>query len=48
MKKNRWKDEKRWWFERYFRMSDREIRRANNGGIRKGNYKRGRKSDKSK
>ena len=32
----RWEDEDHWWIERYIRMSEFEIRRANNGG---GRYK---------
>ena len=32
----RWEDENHWWIVRYIRMSEFEIRRANNGG---GRYK---------
>ena len=32
----KWEDEEHWWIERYIRMSEFEIRRANNGG---GRYK---------
>ena len=39
----RWEDEDHWLIERYIRMSEFEIRRANNGG---GRYKP--KKDKSK
>ena len=39
----RWEDEDHWWIERYIRMSEFEIRRANNGG---GRYKP--KQDKTK
>ena len=40
-------DERCWWVARYIMMSKEEIRRANNGGKRKGNYKRKRKRDQS-
>ena len=41
----RWEDEDLWWIERYIRMSEFEIRRANNGG---GRYKSKKNKSKSK
>ena len=41
----RWEDEDHWWIERYIRMSEFEIRRANNGG---GRYKPKKDKVKSK
>ena len=34
--RKKWEDGDHWWIERYIRMSEFEIRRANNGG---GRYK---------
>ena len=44
-KEERWEDEDHWWIERYIRMSEFEIRRANNGGSR---YKSKKNKSKSK
>ena len=41
----RWEDEDHWWIERCIRMSEFEIRRANNGG---GRYKSKKDKVKSK
>ena len=41
----RWEDEEHWWIERYIRMSEFEIIRANNGG---GRYKSKKDKVKSK
>ena len=41
----RWEDQEHWCIERYIRMSEFEIRRANNGGSR---YKSKKNKSKSK
>ena len=41
----RWEDEDHWWIERYIRMSNAEIRRANNGGNRAYNKRKKKESE---